>query len=357
MNRRKKIIIVDDNEGNLAKGKNILIDFYDVIPLKTAEKLFDLLDNLVPDLILMDVCMPEMTGYKIIGALKNDSRFMDLPILFLLASSNEEIEHEGLKHGAMDFIMTPFSAPLLLKRIENTFTIISQRSELVNLQYDIHDQVKIKTKQSLAFQDSLLNVLAETLETRENITGGHVARTRKYLEILLNQMVADKIYLDEISSWDFENIYNSAKLHDVGKLAISDLILNKPGMLSAEEFDKIKLHPSAGVETLRKIEYNMVHDDFMRHAILIAGTHHEKWDGTGYPNGLKGEKIPLEGRLMAIADVYDALISHKPYRKAISIADAEKEIAKCCGTHFDPVLVDAFIKSAPKFAKIASKYR
>ena len=357
MNRRKKIILVDDDNASLEMGKNILNDFYDVFPVQTTNGLFKLLYNVIPDLILLEINMPEMNGCETIVTLKSDPRFVDLPVLFLTAKSDEEAEHKGLMLGAQDFVTKPFSAPILKKRIENIFAGISQREELNNLRNNFLDLVWQKTRQDMDIQNSVLSVVAEMVEKRENVPDGHVARTQKYLEIMLKQLIADKIYAAEIASWDLDQVYSSAKLHDVGKLAISDVILNKPGKLTAEEFDEMKRHPTVGAESLRKIEHSIDHDAFMKHAVVIAGTHHERWDGSGYPGGLSGADIPLEGRLMAIADVYDALISTKPYKKAFTSAEAEREISKGSGTHFDPVLVETFQKVAPQFAQVATRFR
>ena len=353
MSRRQKIVLVDDKKTNLVMGKNILKDHFDVYTAQSAQKLFDLLYNVVPDLILLDVDMPDINGYEIIRILKNDPRFADIPVIFLTVTSDEKIEIQGLSLGASDFITKPFSAPLMLKRIGNCLEIIAQRNELKNYYLNLQDMVRQKTKQVIDLQNSVLGIIAEMVEIRDNMTGGHVIRTQKYLELLLNQLIEDKIYEEEISTWDLDYIYTSAQLHDVGKLAISDIILNKPSKLTVDEFNEMKRHPSVGVETLRKIEHSMVPDAFMRHALVFAGTHHEKWDGTGYPVGLRGKEIPLEGRLMAIADVYDALISNRPYKKPLSIAEAERVISMGSGTHFDPVLVEVFQKVAVQFAQVA----
>jgi putative two-component system response regulator len=173
------------------------------------------------------------------------------------------------------------------------------------------------------------------------------------MKLLLDELIENEIYSNEISCWDMNYLLPSAQLHDVGKIGISDLILNKPGKLTPEEFEIMKTHASIGVEAIKKIEQNAEEHDFLRHARRIAGTHHEKWDGSGYPSGISGKDIPLEGRLMAIADVYDALISPRPYKKPLSTDQARQIIEDGKGTHFDPVLVDVFSKVADKFAAVA----
>jgi putative two-component system response regulator len=205
----------------------------------------------------------------------------------------------------------------------------------------------------------VLNTVADLVEFRDDVTGGHVSRTQEYLKILLEEMIAGGVYMDEIYDWDLDYLLPSAQLHDVGKIAISDLILNKPDKLTHEEFEIMKTHVAIGVQAILKIEKNAEEHSFLKHARLIAGGHHEKWDGTGYPVGLGGKDIPLEGRLMAIADVYDALISKRPYKRPLSTDDARHIIEEGSGLHFDPILVEVFSKVAGQFAEIVrnSAYR
>ena len=357
MERRQKILLVDDNLVDLAVGTNILKVRYDVYQAQSAQSLYEILSNIIPDLILLDVDMPKIGGFEIARFMKSDPRFSALPFLFMAPPGDEKAEIEGLSLGALDFIEKPFSAPRLIKRVENSLIINSQRNELKNHNINMQDMVRRKTSRFIDIQNSVLSAIAEMVEIRDYSTGGHVARTRKYLELLLEKMAEENVYQEEISTWDFDIIYPSAQLHDVGKIAISDLILNKPSRLSIDEFAEIKRHPQVGVEALRKIDSEMAHGDFMRHALVFAGTHHERWDGAGYPDGLRGYEIPLEGRLMAIADVYDALISNKPYKRPFSCAEAERIISNGSGSQFDPTLVDVFKKVATQFAKVVSTYK
>jgi putative two-component system response regulator len=191
------------------------------------------------------------------------------------------------------------------------------------------------------------------VEFRDDVTGGHIERTQNYLRLLVDRLLREKIYWEDVSSWDMEFLIPSAQLHDVGKIAISDTILNKPGKLTAEEFEIMKRHPSIGETVIENIMKTTSENDFLHHARIFAGTHHEKWDGSGYPRGLKGLGIPLQGRLMAIADVYDALIAARPYKPPMSPGDAGQIIADGSEKHFDPVLVDLFRDMAPQFTLIA----
>ncbi|MDR2671001.1 MAG: response regulator, partial [Oscillospiraceae bacterium] len=325
-NRRYKVMLVDDNMANLTIGKNMLKSIYEVYPIPSAAKLFEILKNVTPDLILLDIEMPDMDGYTAIRILKGDEKTADIPIIFLTSKIGEDSELEGLRLGAIDYVTKPFSAPLLLKRIENHLLIVSQKKELKHYNDNLQEMVQQKTAQVVELQNAVLSTVAEMVEFRDGLTGGHVIRTQKYLKLLLDKLLEEDIYQEEISGWDLDFLLPSAQLHDVGKIAISDLILNKPGRLTPEEFEEMKNHASVGVDVIRRIEQTTAENAFLHHAKIIAGTHHEKWDGSGYPAGLSGKEIPLEGRLMAIADVYDALISARPYKKPFSVEEAERII-------------------------------
>jgi putative two-component system response regulator len=353
VDKRYKIIMVDDNETNLTMGKNMLRTFYEIYPLNTVEKMFALLQKVMPDLILLDIEMPDIDGYEAIKQLKADERFAEIPVIFLTAKSDEDSELEGLDLGAIDYVYKPFSAPLLLKRIENHLLIASQRKELRNYSDNLEAMVHTKTGQVAELQNAVLDIVAEIVEYRDDVTGGHVSRTQRYLQLLINKILEKELYPDAVARWDLEFLVPSAQLHDVGKIAIPDAILKKPGKLTNDEFEQMKNHAIVGVDMIESIEGTATEHSFLRHAKIIAGTHHEKWDGSGYPMGLRGESIPLEGRLMAIADVYDALISARPYKEPFTPDVAEEIILEGKGTHFDPLLVGVFIEVADEFAQIA----
>ncbi|MCL1815281.1 MAG: response regulator [Treponema sp.] len=361
-NNRHKIILVDDNLTNLTMGRNLLKTFYEVYPAPSAAKLFEILEKIIPDLVLLDVEMPEMNGYEAIKKMRTDSRFMNTPVIFLTARNDESSELEGFDLGAADYISKPFSGPLLLKRIENQLLIVQQKKELLASQAALADyadnleiKVREKTREVINLQNAVLATVADLVEFRDKLTGGHISRTQLYLKALISELIREKIYAGEIAKWDMDFFLPSAQLHDVGKIAISDLILNKPGKLTPEEFDIMKTHVSVGVDAIEKIMANAEEHAFLRHALLIAGAHHEKWDGSGYPSGLKGDNIPLEGRLMAIADVYDALITVRPYKRAFTHEEACKIIEDGMGTHFDPALVEVFRTVADEFKRVLKK--
>lgn len=219
------------------------------------------------------------------------------------------------------------------------------------------EMTSIRDQRLYRWQTAVIGIITDLLEFRDDVTGGHISRTQKYLSVLLNKMVEKRIYYDEISNWDLDAVVASASLHDIGKIAISDAILNKPNKLTKDEFEIMKTHVIIGVAAIKAIKRETGDGMFLHHAELMAGTHHEKWDGSGYPSRLKKYGIPLEGRLMAIADVYDALISERPYKKALSLEQAACTIRSGRGNHFDPVLVDVFSEVSEDFARIVSEDR
>ena len=212
-----------------------------------------------------------------------------------------------------------------------------------------------KISELLKLHNAVLSIVADLVECRDEITGGHVARTQKYLYCLVEKLLEQGgVYAEEISSWDLDFVLPSAQLHDVGKICIGDGILNKPGKLTEAEYEIIKTHVALGVDAITRMEQATGDHSFFRHAKIFAGTHHERWDGKGYPNGLSGADIPLGGRLLALADVYDALISIRPYKQALPFREADAVMLAGSGTHFDPLLIDVFRAVSQRFADIAA---
>ena len=357
MNSEKKLILlVDDNPTNLRLGINVLEEKYDVATAPSAEKMFSLLENNIPDMILLDVDMPEMTGYEAIKILKSKHETKDIPIIFVTARTDSDDELEGLSLGAIDYITKPFQPPLLLKRIEVHLLVEDQKktveqlaANLKKFNIDLQKLVDEKTQNVLTLQSALLKTMAELVECRDNITGDHIERTQQGIKIILEEMEKSNIYADETNGWDMALLLQSCQLHDVGKISIDDNILKKPGKLNDEEFESMKQHTSFGERIIEKIQTLAEESDFLKYAKIFAANHHEKWDGSGYPRGLKEYEIPLLGRIMAIVDVYDALISERPYKKAFTHEEAVKIITENSGKHFDPTLVEVFIRSAEQF--------
>ncbi|MDR2209570.1 MAG: response regulator [Azoarcus sp.] len=354
---RQTIVMVDDNVTNLNIARNVLRSHYETYALPSGTVLFNLLEKITPDLVLLDIEMPGISGFEAIKKLKADERLSGIPIIFVTSRYDESSELEGLSLGAIDYITKPFSPALLLRRIKNHLLIAAQEKELKNFNANLMDKVNEKASQIIQMQFAILNVVAELVEFRDRKTGGHIARTQQYLDLLLKKMLNNGIYLEEISSWDLTFLIPSAQLHDVGKIAISDTILNKPGKLTPEEFEIMKTHVRRGIDAIERIEHETHEDSFLYHAKRFAGYHHEKWDGTGYPHGLAGKDIPLQGRLMAIADVYDALISSRSYKEAIPLDVAKSIILDGNGKHFDPILINVFRDVVDGFEEIATVSR
>jgi putative two-component system response regulator len=346
---RKMIMLVDDSISNLKIGKNALSDVYDVFTLPSAGKMLELLERKTPDMILLDINMPEMNGYEAIKALKSNPATRDIPVIFLTAKSDSGSELEGLSLGAIDYISKPFSPPLLRKRLEVHLLVESQKRELRNYNENLQRMVAEKTATVLKLQSKILEVVGDLVESRDDITGGHVQRTRRCLGILAEAVRERGLYREETEGWDIDLLQQSSQLHDVGKISIRDSILQKPGKLTREEFDEMKKHVEFGIRIIEKIAGNDEEIAFLQYARMLAGAHHEKWDGSGYPAGLSGKDIPLLGRLMAIADVYDALTSERPYKEAFSHDKAVSIIREESGSHFDPLLVDIFTEIADQF--------
>jgi putative two-component system response regulator len=348
-NEKELIMLVDDNPANLRIGKNVLSEKYRVATAPSAEKMFNLLENNIPEIILLDIDMPEMNGYEAIKILKSKPETKDIPVIFLTARTESGDEIEGLSLGAIDYIGKPFQPPLLLKRIEVHLLVESQRKSLKNFNDNLQLMVEEKTQSILDLQNALLKTMAELVECRDDITGGHIERTQRGVKILLEEIERSGVYYESTRDWSLNLLLQSCQLHDVGKISISDSVLKKPGKLTDEEFEDMKKHTSFGKQIVEKVETLAKESDFLKYAKIFAATHHEKWDGTGYPEGLKGHEIPLLGRIMAVADVYDALISVRPYKKAFTHEEAVDIIRKGKEIQFDPVLVEVFLRTESQF--------
>ena len=353
---KKLVILVDDNPTNLWIGKNVLSEKYRVVTVPSAEKLFKILENNFPAIILLDVDMPEMNGYDAIKILKSKDETKNIPVIFLTGRTESDDELTGLSLGAIDYITKPFQPSLLLKRIEVHLLVELQqkilKEQATELQFfneNLQKMVEEKTQNVLDLQSALLKTIAELVECRDDITGGHIERTQKGVKIMLDEIQSHGLYGKETMDWDAELLVQSCQLHDVGKISISDNILKKPGKLSEQEFEEMKKHADFGKQIIEKIESLAKESAFLNYAKIFAASHHEKWDGSGYPCGIKGNEIPLLGRIMAVADVYDALVSARPYKNAFSHEEAVRIICNGSETQFDPALVSLFVKAAEQF--------
>ena len=338
----KTIFVVDDSDTNLSTAENALEAQYSVMTLPSAAKMFTLLEQITPDLILLDIEMPGMDGFEALRRLKASELHAGIPIIFLTSMTDASIEAQGFEMGVVDFITKPFSVPVLKNRI---------RTHL-NIEGLIHE----RTAQLERLQSGLVLILADIVESRDKATGGHIKRTSAYVKILASAMMSRGVYADEMCSLNLELLVSSAYLHDVGKISIPDAVLNKLSSLTQEEFEMIKTHTIEGERIIDKILARAGDMAFLRNAKLFAGYHHERWDGTGYPHGLKETQIPIQGRILAVADLYDALLSDRPYKKAFSEEEVVGIIMGNAGTHFDPLIVDVFSEVKDQFGEARRSY-
>jgi putative two-component system response regulator len=315
--------------------KNAVESHYQVITMPSAAKMFMLLEKIIPELILLDIEMPEMDGFEALLYLKSSLVYADIPVIFLTSFTDDAIEARGFELGVVGFISKPFSTPALLNHIKTHL--------------DIDELIRERTAQIRRLQDGIVTVLADVVEERDIDTGGHNDRTAAYVEILISAMKERGVYADEMRDWDLKMVVSSARLHDMGKIHIVDKVLNKPGKLDSEEYELMKLHSMEGVRIIDRMIWQTGEEEFLHNAKLFAEYHHEHWDGTGYPHGLKGTEIPLQGRIMAIVDVFDALVSKRSYKESFTNEEAMQIIKADAGKHFDPKIVEVFLQVKDQF--------
>lgn len=356
---RPTLLVVDDTPDNLSLMSGILKDSYKVKVANSGEKAIKVAESdPTPDLILLDIMMPGMDGYQTCIRLQTHSKTRHIPIIFLTAKAEVEDETYGLELGAVDYITKPISPPILLARVKAHLELKRVQDFLRDQNQFLESEVQKRTTEVVAIQDVTILAMASLAETRDNETGNHIRRTQHYVRLL-----ADKLrhhprfahFLDDDGT--IELLYKSAPLHDIGKIGIPDRILLKPGRFEPEEFEIMKTHTTLGRDAILHAEKELgIEMPFLTLAKEIAYGHQEKWDGSGYPQGLSGDDIPISARLMAVADVYDALISRRIYKEGMSHEKAVEIILQGKGSHFDPDMVDAFAELQEEFRKIAKTY-
>jgi len=344
------ILLVDDDPTNLRLLQEILKKGYKVFPSPSGERALRFLQKRTPDLILLDVEMPGMSGYELIARLKEVPRWRDIPVIFLTGQEGRDKEEQAFSLGAVDYILKPISSGVVAARVALHLELETYKKHLEQL-------VEHKTFQLQRAQDSILDMLANITSFRDSDTGNHIKRTTLYTQLLAENMLnlshpscpIDRNYAD--------HIVKSAKLHDIGKVAVPDSILLKPAKLTVAEFQLIKMHTTYGARMIDDAIADLGDDSsFLHVAREIVISHHEWWNGTGYPNRLTGTAIPVAGRIMAIADVYDSLRSHRPYKGVISHEETLAIIKKETGTHFDTVLMELSADVFDMFEVIAEQY-
>ena len=363
---RQTVLIVDDEPVNISILMDLLRPLYRLVVAKDgAQALERSKASPSPDLILLDIMMPAMDGYEVCRRLKADEATRDIPVIFVSAMGQAGDEMNGLELGAVDYVTKPFSPPIVLARIKNHLFIQKARQELRNQNQVLEARVAERTRELALTQDVTILSLASLAETRDNETGNHIRRTQHYVRALAIALSEGSPYADDLDDRTIELWYKSAPLHDIGKVGVPDSILLKPGKLTEAEFEVMKTHTTLGRDAILQAEVALIAGDdnfdsessFLQLAREIAYSHQEKWDGSGYPEGLAGEAIPLSARLMAVADVYDALISKRVYKPAFPHEKAVQIILEGKGAHFDPAIVEAFERVADDFRKIASQFQ
>ncbi len=337
LRQRQTVLIADDVPENIELLAAILDESYDIKVASNGERVIKIVySEDPPDLILLDVMMPGLSGHEVCRRLKANPDRCKIPVIFVTAMSTVEDEQLGLEIGAVDYITKPFSLPVVKARVRTHLALYDQARELERM-------VDQRTRDLLVSRQQIIRRLGRAAEFKDNETGNHVIRMAHY-----SRLIADAFGMGSVAQ---EILLQTAPMHDIGKIGIPDNILLKPGKLDASEWALMKQHPLMGADIIG------LHDDeLLRTARQIALTHHERWDGSGYPGGLKGEAIPLMGRIVAVADVFDALISVRPYKPAFSIDDAVKYMTSEIGRHFDPVLIPAFTKVLPHILKIKDTF-
>ena len=331
--RKNSILVVDDDPVNIMHLTEILDKDYELYAAKDGMTAIQKALKLRPDLILLDIIMPEMNGYQVMERLKTHPELANIPVIFVTGLDKQENEILGLHAGARDFITKPFRAEIVKLRVDNHI-------ELTNHRQNLEELVAGKVKELISTKETFLETLAAMIEYRSLDVGQHIQRTKRLTGILIDHLLTTEKHGPVLLSENINTIIMASSLHNIGKIGIPDSILLKPGKLTEDEFTRIKTHTTIGSEMIRSIKST---DDYTRHSYDIVRYHHERWDGTGYPDGLKGLEIPLTARIVALVDVYDALTSERCYKSAVSHEEAMQIMHDGAGCHFDPDIVQAML--------------
>jgi putative two-component system response regulator len=353
------VLIVDDDTGSLAVLGSLLQPHFNVLAAPFGERALQIAAGAPkPDLILLDVLMPDMDGYETLGRLRANPATRDIPVIFVTGLDSTEDEEKGFELGAVDYIAKPYRAHIVLARVRTQLELKRARDWLRDQNAFLETEVARRIRDTLLIQDITINAFAELAETRDPETGNHIRRTQEYIRILATRLQANPRYSAFLTNKVIELLVKSAPLHDIGKVGIPDQILLKPGKLTDGEWSIMKTHCQIGAQAIERATREADGSvDFLDLAKQVARSHHEKWDSSGYPDGLSGDAIPIPARLMALADVFDALISRRVYKTPMTAEQARDIIVSERGSHFDPDVVDAFLAGFAEFVTIAEKYR
>ncbi|MDD3213558.1 MAG: two-component system response regulator [Eubacteriales bacterium] len=350
------VLIVDDTEENIDILFGALGDEYDVSVATDGQSALDFLENTKPDIILLDIMMPGISGYEVCEKLKENKATEDIPVIMITAMTDIESKRKGFELGAVDYITKPFEVSEVQARVHTHLSLKLAKQELFMQNEILEEKVEERTEELCLTQEATIEAIAYLAEYRDPETGGHIKRTKNYVRVLAERLQENSKYKDVLSEEVVDNMYNSAPLHDIGKIGIRDDVLLKPGKLTDEEFSEMKKHTEIGFNALNLASQKLGENSFLQYAMIFSKYHHEKWDGSGYPDHIAGGEIPIAGRIMAIADVYDALTSARVYKPAFPHQKAVEIIVEESGKHFDPEIVEAFLSVKDEFEKISKLF-
>ncbi|MFO1422764.1 MAG: two-component system response regulator [Candidatus Competibacteraceae bacterium] len=357
-NSAPTILVVDDTPENLSLLSELLQPHYQVRAANSGRRALQVAASAPrPDLILLDVMMPEMDGYTVLARLRDDPATAAIPVIFVTALDRSSDEERGLALGAVDYISKPIKPALVLARVKIHLDLKAARDWLQDRNAVLEAEVMRRLKENLLIQEVSIRALAHLAEIRDPETGNHLRRTQSYVQVLALHLRTHPRFAAFLTAQNIQALVKSAPLHDIGKVGIPDHILLKPGKLTPEEYAIMQTHSRLGRDAIEMAERDTDQPvEFLHLAKDIAHYHHEKWDGSGYPDGLAGEAIPIPARLMALADVFDALISQRVYKAPLPFEDAVAVIREGRGAHFDPAVVDAFLARLDDFKAIANRH-
>ncbi len=340
---KRVILVVDDDTTSLKLANKILGQEYRVATVSSGATVFDYLTKNTPDLILLDLNMPHIDGMQVMERIQGDPALREIPVIFLTAEQDPASEARCLESGAIDFVAKPFVPAVLMSRVKRTLELMDYRRQLETMVDQQSRLISLRTERIADIQNSVIVGMANLIESRDNSTGRHVKNTQMYVELICSAIIDRGLFKNQMTEEYKNHVVKSAPLHDVGKIKIPDAILQKPGELTKEEFEVIKMHPVYGAEIIDDILGDVENPDYLSVARDMCHYHHEYWDGRGYPEGLSRDEIPLCARIMAIADVFDALYEERCYKEAIPFDTTMSIIEDNRGIQFDPEITDVFV--------------
>lgn len=359
------ILVVDDNEMNRDMlGRRLEKQGYTITYAENGEQALAVLKDAAVDLVLLDIQMPVMDGHQTLGYMKGDPVLKDLPVIVISAQNELDGVVRCIELGAEDYLNKPFNPVILKARIHASLEKkrLSDQSKRYKLQIEdqnrqLERRVIEQVLQITTAQRGAIFAMSKLAESKDPETGAHLERMREYCRLISSRLQSKSLFPDQITSGFIDNIYAASPLHDIGKVGVPDNVLLKPGKLDPDEWVLMKTHSTIGADTLRAVDRQHPGNSFLVMGIDIAENHHEKWDGSGYPKGLAGDAIPLSARILALGDVYDALTSKRCYKEAFSHDKSRGIIVDSRGTHFDPVVVDAFLDIEDEFIRVRSEFQ